>query len=84
MGGRGDGLNAIMTAASPANFIDRLSVQRVMATTMSQDLMALREVQQQAQAIEAASAKSALDAKAAADVKHKVSPIRPASTAATG
>lgn len=67
MGGRADGLNAILTATSPAVFIDKLSIQRTMATTMSRELQSLRDVQQQAQAIEAASAESALAAKAAAD-----------------
>ena len=67
MGGRADGLSAIMTAASPAGFIDRLSVQRVMFNTTSEQMQGLRQAQQQAQALEAASAKSAADAKAAAD-----------------
>jgi hypothetical protein len=67
MGGRADGLAAIMTAASPANFIDKLAIQRVMFDTTSEQMLSLRDSKQQAQAIEAASAKSAVDAKAAAD-----------------
>ena len=67
MGGRADGLAAILTAASPQTFIDKLAAQRVMSTTLSEELQAFRRVEQEAQAIEAASAKSAADAKAAAD-----------------
>ncbi|MCB0948052.1 MAG: glycoside hydrolase [Mycobacterium sp.] len=66
-GGRTEGFYAILTAPSPQNFIDKLSVQRVMATTMSEQLQSFRQVEQEAQAAEAASAKSAADAKAAAD-----------------
>jgi len=66
-GGRGDGAYAILTAASPQAFIDKLAIQRVMATTMSDSLQRVRQIEQQAQAIEVASAKSAADAKAAAD-----------------
>ena len=66
MGGRTDGLSAILTAASP-NLIDALDIQRVMATGMSEQMQSLRRVNQEAQAVEAASAKSAADAKAAAD-----------------
>ena len=67
VGGRADGAYAILTAASPQSFIDKLAIQRVMATTMSEQLQSLRQVEQQAQAIEAASAKSAASARAAAD-----------------
>ena len=67
MGGRTDGLSAILTAASPTNLIDALDIQRVMATGMSEQMQSLRRVNQEAQAVEAASAKSAADAKAAAD-----------------
>lgn len=35
MGGRTDGLNAMLTAASPQGLIDKMAVQRVMATEMS-------------------------------------------------
>lgn len=67
MGGRADGASAILTAASPQSFIDKLAVQRVMATTMSDELRSVRQLEQQAQAIEAASAESAANARAAAD-----------------
>ena len=67
MGGRADGLNAFLTAQSPAAFIDKLAIQRVIATTMSDEIRSLRQVEQEAQAIEAASAESAASAKAAAD-----------------
>lgn len=67
MGGRADGANALLTAASPQSFIDRLAIQRVMATQMSEQLLSVRDAMQQAQAVEAASAKSAADAKAAAE-----------------
>ena len=67
MGGRTDGMNAMLTASSPQRFIDRLAVQRVMATQMSDALLSFRRVEQAAQAAETSSAKSAADAKAAAD-----------------
>jgi len=67
MGGRADGASAILTAASPQSFIDRLAIQRVMATTMSDELRSVRQVEQEAQTIEAASAESAANARAAAD-----------------
>lgn len=67
MGGRLDGANALLTASSPQNFIDRLAVQRVMATQMTEQLLSFRQAVEQAQAVEAASAKSAADAKAAAE-----------------
>src|SRR5882672_7759350 len=35
MGGRTDGLDAMLTASSPQGLIDQLAVQRVMATEMS-------------------------------------------------
>jgi hypothetical protein len=67
MGGRADGANALLTAASPQSFIDRLDVQRVMATQMSEQLLSFRRAEQQAQTVEAASAQSAADARAAAE-----------------
>lgn len=66
-GGRADGVYAILTAASPQSFIDKLATQRVMTETISGELKILRQVEQEAHAIEAASARSAADAKAAAD-----------------
>ena len=67
MGGRADGASAILTAASPQSFIDRLAVERVMSTTMSDELRNVRRVEQEARTIEAASAESAANARAAAD-----------------
>ncbi|MEI7913649.1 MAG: peptidoglycan hydrolase RipC [Mycobacteriaceae bacterium] len=67
MGGRTDGMNAILTAASPQGLIDTMAVQRVMATEMSAQMSTFRHASEEATQIEAASAKSAADAKAAAD-----------------
>jgi cell wall-associated NlpC family hydrolase len=67
MGGRTDGMNAMLTAASPQNLIDKMSVQRVMAIEMAQQMQGFKQANQQAITIEVASAKSAADAKAAAD-----------------
>lgn len=67
MGGRSDGLNAMLTAESPKKLLDKLSIQRVMATEMSQELQRFRGLHREAQAIEAASARSAAEARAAAD-----------------
>jgi cell wall-associated NlpC family hydrolase len=67
MGGRTDGVNAILTAASPQNLIDKMAIQRVMATEMAEQMKSFRRVNDEALAIEAASAKSAAEAKVAAD-----------------
>jgi cell wall-associated NlpC family hydrolase len=67
MGGRTDGLDAILTASSPQGLIDQLSVQRVMAAEMSAQMKNYREIGQQAALAEEASAKSAADAKTAAE-----------------
>jgi len=67
VGGRADGFSAILTAASPQRFIDTVTLQRVMAARMSEQLQGFRRVEQEAETIEAASAESAADAKAAAD-----------------
>lgn len=67
MGGRTDGLDAMLTATSPQGLIDQLSVQRVMAGEMAAQMKAYRAIGQQAAAAEAASAKSAADAKTAAE-----------------
>lgn len=72
VGGRADGIYAILTAASPQTFIDKLATQRVMATTMTDQLQSVREAEQVAQAVEAASATSAADAKAATDAASAV------------
>lgn len=67
MGGRTDGTNAFLTAASPQSFIDKLTVQRAMANQMSMQMQLLQQTQRQAETISAASAESAANAKAAAD-----------------
>jgi peptidoglycan DL-endopeptidase CwlO len=67
MGGQSDGLNAILSVASPTSLIDQLAIQRVVATEMSEQMQGLHRVNNAAQIVEAASAKSAADAKAAAD-----------------
>ena len=67
MGGRTDGLDAMLTATSPQGLIDQLSVQRVMAAEMSAQMKSYRDIGQQAALAEQASAKSAADAKTAAE-----------------
>lgn len=67
MGGRTDGLNAILTAHSPQGLIDKMAVQRVMATELSAQMTSFRAANATASTVEAASAQSAIEAKAAAD-----------------
>ncbi|MFC3776898.1 peptidoglycan hydrolase RipC [Mycolicibacterium holsaticum] len=67
MGGRTDGMGAMLTASSPQGLIDQLSVQRVMAAEMSAQMKNFRETGQKAALAEQASAKSAADAKTAAE-----------------
>ena len=67
MGGRPDGLNALLTASSPQGLIDQMSVQRVMATEMSSQMKSFREAGVQAAVAEEASARSAAEAKTAAE-----------------
>jgi cell wall-associated NlpC family hydrolase len=67
MGGRPDGLDALLTATSPQELIDEMSVQRVMASEMSAQMKGYREVGIQAAVAEEASAKSAAEAKTAAE-----------------
>jgi peptidoglycan DL-endopeptidase CwlO len=67
MGGRTDGLDAILTATSPQGLIDQLSVQRVMAAEMSAQMKSYRDMGRQAALAEQASAKSAAEAKTAAE-----------------
>jgi hypothetical protein len=67
MGGRTDVQTAILTAASPTNLIDKLSIQRVMAIEMSEQMKSHRRVDQEAQIAATASAVSATQAKAAAN-----------------
>lgn len=67
MGGRSDSVNAILTASSPQSLIDTMDVQRTMATGMTADLDTFRRVRDEAQTLEAASAKSAAETQAAVD-----------------
>jgi cell wall-associated NlpC family hydrolase len=67
MGGRTDGLDAMLTATSPQGLIDQLAVQRVMAAEMSAQMKSYREIGRQAALAEDASAKSAAEAKTAAE-----------------
>jgi cell wall-associated NlpC family hydrolase len=67
MGGRTDGLDAMLTADSPQRLIDQLAVQRVMATEMSVQMQNFRSASDAASRAEEESAKSAADAKTAAE-----------------
>jgi len=67
MGGRTDGLDAMLTASSPQGLIDQLAVQRVMATEMSVQMQNFKTTSVTAASAAAASAKSAADAKTAAE-----------------
>ncbi|HXL60646.1 MAG TPA: endopeptidase, partial [Mycobacterium sp.] len=67
MGGRTDGIDAMLTATSPQGLIDQLAVQRVMAAEMSAQMKSYRDIGQQAALAEGASAKSAAEAKTAAE-----------------
>jgi cell wall-associated NlpC family hydrolase len=67
MGGRTSGMDAMLTADSPQRLIDQLSVQRVMASEMSAQMNSYRTVSDQAAKAQEASAKSAADAKTAAE-----------------
>jgi peptidoglycan DL-endopeptidase CwlO len=67
MGGRVDGMDAMLTAGSPQQLIDSLAVQRLMATQMSTQMASFRDAGVQAALAEQESAKSAADAKSAAE-----------------
>jgi peptidoglycan DL-endopeptidase CwlO len=67
MGGRPDGMNALLTASSPQGLIDQMSVHRVMAAEMSSQMKSFREASARAAVAEQASAKSAAEAKTAAE-----------------
>ena len=67
MGGSVDGMQAILTAGSPQGLIDRLTVQRVMASQMASQMASFKLASAQAAAAEQESAKSAAEAKNAAD-----------------
>jgi cell wall-associated NlpC family hydrolase len=67
MGGRVGGMDAILTAESPQQLIDKLAVQRVVASDLSVQLERYRGASEQADQAEQASAKSAEDARTAAE-----------------
>ena len=67
MGGRTDGMNAMMTAESPQQLIDKMALQRVLASQMSSQMTSYRAAGEQAAKAEQASIKSAADAKNAAE-----------------
>ncbi|MBV9639623.1 MAG: C40 family peptidase [Mycobacteriaceae bacterium] len=67
MGGRTDGMSAIMTADSPQHLIDEMSVQKVVAGEMAAQMNGFRTLAARASAAEQASAKSAADARTAAE-----------------
>jgi len=67
MGGRIDGMEAMLTAASPQRLIDKLAVQRMLVTQMSTQMASYRVAGEQAAKAERASAKSAANAKSAAE-----------------
>ncbi|MBO0866773.1 MAG: endopeptidase, partial [Mycobacterium sp.] len=67
MGGRTDGMEAILTAESPQQLIGKLAVQRVISTEMATQMASYRAAGQQAAKAERESAKSAADAKTAAE-----------------
>ncbi|WP_207516064.1 peptidoglycan hydrolase RipC [Mycolicibacter sinensis] len=67
MGGRVGGMDAILTAESPQQLIDKLAVQRVVARDLSVQLERYRAASDQADQAEQASAKSAEEARTAAE-----------------
>jgi peptidoglycan DL-endopeptidase CwlO len=67
MGGRTSSMDAMLTADSPQRLIDQLAVQRVMASEMSAQMNSYRSVNDQAAKAQEASAKSASEAKTAAE-----------------
>lgn len=67
MGGRVGGLDAILTAESPQQLIDKLAVQRVVAKDLSVQMDSYRIASDQADQAEQASAKSAEEARTSAE-----------------
>ncbi len=67
MGGRTDIQTAILTASSPTNLIDKLSIQQVMAVEMAEQMKSFRRVSEEAGIVATASAVSAANARAAAN-----------------
>ncbi|MDN4522690.1 glycoside hydrolase [Mycolicibacterium austroafricanum] len=67
MSGRDGPMAAVLTAASPQQLIDRLSLQRVVAATTADQMKEYRSTRERAAAAAAASERSAADARAAAE-----------------
>ena len=67
MGGRVDGMEAVLTAESPQGLIDKMAVQRLMATQMANQMASYRVAGEQTAKAERESAKSAAAAKSAAE-----------------
>jgi peptidoglycan DL-endopeptidase CwlO len=67
MGGRTDSMSAILSAASPQHLIDKLTVQRVISAEMHTQMANYRATREQTALAEKESAKSAADAKTAAE-----------------
>jgi peptidoglycan DL-endopeptidase CwlO len=67
MGGRVGGTEAILTAESPQGLIDKMAMQRLMATEMSTQMASFRDAGVQAAKAEQASAKSSAEARSAAE-----------------
>lgn len=72
MGGRTDGLSAIMMAKSPQQLIDKMAVDKVMAIQITSQMDRYREIKQQATAAELASESSAAEARTAAEQAARV------------
>ena len=67
MGGSTTDLSAALTASSPQQLIDRLSIQKTMSAQMRADMAAFKTASQHAAAAVAASAESAAQSRLAAD-----------------
>ena len=67
MGGRPDGVSAVLTADSPQQLIDQLTVERAMATEMTDQMRAFQKANERAVMAAQASAASAEAARAAAE-----------------
>ncbi|MCK0177496.1 glycoside hydrolase [Mycolicibacterium sp. F2034L] len=67
MGGRDSQMVAVLTAPSPQQLIDRLSVQRVVAATTAEQMRGYRAKREQAASAAQASERSAADARTAAE-----------------
>jgi cell wall-associated NlpC family hydrolase len=67
MGGRPDGVSAVLTADSPQQLIDQLTVERAMATEMTSQMRAFQQANERAVTAAQASSASAEAARAAAE-----------------